>query len=327
MKKIAIFDTAESSRNIGDYIINESIENEMSFLFDNNYITRYATHTPVINFYQRNFDNPHTKYCQEADYRFIQGTNLLSTNLLKRYTTWNINIFNYKPYVDSILIGCGMNPNSNKVNNYTKYIYKRVLSKNYIHSVRDERTKKFIESLGFRAINTGCPTLWSLTEEQCKKIPSKKSKNVIFTLTDYCRDIVNDKKMIDILMQNYEKVYFWIQGASDLDYFNEINNYSNIEIVAPNLKALKNIFLNGNIDYVGTRLHAGIYAMKNCIRSIILIVDNRARDMKNSYNLIAIERKEIHKLEGIINSEFNTEININTSLIEEWKSQFKEKKR
>ena len=175
MKKIAIFDTAESSRNVGDYIINESIENEMAFLFDSSYIARYATHTPIINFYQRNSDNPHTQYCQKADYRFIQGTNLLSTNLLKRYTTWNINIFNYKPYVNSILIGCGLNPNSKKVNAYTKFIYKKVLSKSYVHSVRDERTKQFIESLGFKAINTGCPTLWSLTEQQCQKIPSKIS--------------------------------------------------------------------------------------------------------------------------------------------------------
>src|SRR5574344_669915 len=112
MEKIAIFDTAESSRNLGDQIINDSIEKEMSYILKSNYIMKFPTHTPIINFYQRNEDNPSIKYCKEAKYKFIEGTNLVSTNLFKRYTTWNLNYFNYKPYRGAILIGCGLNPNS-----------------------------------------------------------------------------------------------------------------------------------------------------------------------------------------------------------------------
>lgn len=323
MDKIVIFDTAESSRNVGDYIINQSIEKEMKNILNGKYITKYATHTPIISFYQTNKDNPHTKYCNEAKYKFIQGTNLISINLLKRYNTWNINFYNYKPYTNSILIGCGLNPNSKKINLYTKAIYKKILSKDFIHSVRDEKTKKFIENLGFKAVNTGCPTLWSLDENHCKKIPNKKSDSVVFTLTDYCRDEIQDAKMIKILEKNYKEIYFWVQGANDFDYFKSICKNKKIIIVDPNLQSLQELFKKGNIDYVGTRLHAGIFAMQNFVRSIIIIVDNRARDIKESYNINTIERNKIDDLDTLINSDFKTRINIDKSLINKWKSQFK----
>ena len=76
-------------------------------------------------------------------------------------------------------------------------------------------------------------------------------------------------------------------------------------------------------DYVGTRLHAGIFAMQNHVRSLIIVIDNRARDIKDNYNINAIERVNISKkLEKYINSEFPTVININEKNIKEWKNQF-----
>ena len=57
-------------------------------------------------------------------------------------------------------------------------------------------------------------------------------------------------------------------------------------------------------------------------RSIILIVDNRARDMKKTYNLVAIERNNIEQLEQMINSKITTNLKINENLIKDWKKQF-----
>lgn len=37
-----------------------------------------------------------------------------------------------------------------------------------------KKTKVFLEEMGFKAWNTGCPTLWGLTPEFCTEIPSKK---------------------------------------------------------------------------------------------------------------------------------------------------------
>ena len=77
-----------------------------------------------------------------------------------------------------------------------------------------------------------------------------------------------------------------------------------------------------NAILFGTRLHAGIKAMQNLKRSIIIIVDNRARSIKRDNNIVAIERNELDRLENIINNEFETNIILNQKGIDLWKKQF-----
>ena len=254
------------------------------------------------------------KSCKNCNYKFIAGTNLLAKNMLRIWPNWNVNIFNYRPYKNSILIGCGLNGAFTKPNLYTRILYKLVLSKKYIHSTRDEKTKQMLENMGFKAINTGCATLWSLTDEHCKKIPVMKSKKVIFTLTDYCKDKKNDQKLIDILEKNYDEIYYWVQGSEDYEYIMSFNKIKNIKIIF-SLKDYEKLLCGGNIDYVGTRLHAGIYAMQHNIRSIIISIDNRTKDMKLNYNLIKLDKNKIELLDDMINSEFETKINIDISKI------------
>lgn len=62
--------------------------------------------------------------------------------------------------------------------------------------------------------------------------------------------------------------------------------------------------------------------MQNLKRSIIIIVDNRARSIKRDNNIVAIERNELDKLENIINSEFETNVILNQKGIDLWKNQF-----
>jgi len=326
MKNYVLFDIAEGTQNLGDYIIMDSIMKEMNFLFEGNFLTHFSTHTPIARFYHNFRRNMQSRACDAADKKFICGANTFKNSLLRICPDWNINHFNCKYYKDSIAIGVGMDMNSKKMDWYTKMIYKNILSKKYIHSVRDERTKRMLEKLGYKAINTGCPTLWSLTEEACKKIPQKKSKNVVFTLTFYDQDRKQDQKLINILNNNYEKLYFWVQGSEDYEYFKTFENIKDIEIISPNLESYKNVLQQEDIEYVGTRLHAGIYAMKNEKRAIILNIDNRARDMGETYNLNTIDRENIDMLEDKINSSFETKVNINSKRIAEWKKQFKENK-
>ncbi len=317
-----LFDTSSGSQNMGDYIIVNSVERELSDILSNNFLVKYGTHTPITHFYQNIYRNATIKYLEKAKYKFIAGTNLLNYNMCLPWNNWNVNIFNYRPYKKSILVGVGINPNAKKVNWYTKLLYKKTLSKKYIHSTRDERTKKFLESIGIKAINTGCATMWMLTRDFCKEIPTKKSENVIFTLTDYCPDKENDQKLIDVLQRNYKNVYFWIQGSRDYQYIKSFENIDNIKMVNPNLKSYDNI-LNMDIDYVGTRLHAGIFAMQHKCRSIIIAVDNRALDIREKYNINCFLRTEIDKIEKVINSEFETKVHIDEEKINAWKSQFK----
>ena len=44
---------------------------------------------------------------------------------------------------------------------YTAHIYKRILSSEFMHSVRDSFTEEQLRSVGINnVINTGCPTMW-----------------------------------------------------------------------------------------------------------------------------------------------------------------------
>ena len=322
MNTIVLFDPSIRSLNMGDHVIMRSAENELACLLEDNYIIHCGTHSPAVTFYQNTSHNPRMKVYDEAEYKFICGSNLLWKNMLLPRPTFNVNLWNCRPYRNSILVGVGTNSVNKEPDFYTRMLYRKILSKDFIHSVRDEETKRLVENLGFRAINTGCPTMWKFTKNFCKQVPTQKASKVIFTLTDYSKDPLNDQKIIDILQQNYPEVYFWVQGVFDMDYFNSLKNTKGIIIVPPTLDAYSKILEEQNVDYVGTRLHAGMYALQHRRRTIILAIDNRVRSMKETYNLKSIERSDVDKLSAIINSDFITDIAISEERIQNWFSQF-----
>lgn len=322
MNNIVLFEPGIGTLNKGDEIITIASEQALSDICTNQFVAKFGTHAPVVSIFQNNSHYKYMDFFNTAKYKFICGSNLLWVNMLSSSPSLNVNLMNYKPYENSILLGVGLGRNKSKLNHYTRSLYKKILSDKYIHSVRDEASKRFIESLGLKAINTGCPTTWILTDEFCATIPTKKSSNVVFTLTDYCKDQKSDKKLIDILLNNYENVYYWVQGAHDLDYLNQLHKQKNINIIPPSVEAYDIYLKNTQTDYVGTRLHAGIFALQHKRRSIIISVDNRVEQIKETYNFKTITRLEIEKLDSIINSDFNTEIHIKKKNIEEWKMQF-----
>lgn len=318
-----MFDTSIATHNLGDYIINESINRELSELLENNYVVRYGTHTPIAKVYQQ-IIKPN-RYIQEADYRFLCGTNIFATNLFRPVPNFNINLFDINIYRNSISLGCGVGQDKGSPNftTYSKYIYKHILAKNVVHSVRDKVTADFLHELGFEAVNTGCPTLWQLNAKHCQKIPKKKSNKVVFTLTDYAIDEDADSSMLRQLLDNYEEIYLWIQGTGDLNYANRLFHNERVKIVPPSLEKYRQLLIENDIDYVGNRLHAGIFALQYMKRTIIVSVDHRAREMTETHNLPVIDRSNIKQLESMICAEITPDICIDDKLIKEWKSQFK----
>lgn len=321
MRKAIIFNTAVGSLNVGDYIINEAVRREIIPMFPDSFIVEFPTHTPVTHAYQNIRRNGQIRYADDCDYKIAAGTNLLAYDALRPWPNWNVNVFNTRVYRGTVLAGVGAAPNRDKVNRYTRYLYRSFLSRDYIHSVRDEQTKVLMEDLGFRAVNTGCVTLWGLTEEKCRAIPDGRADRVVFTLTDYARDPAKDRILIDTLRGIYGEVYFWPQGADDFRYLWELGA-DGVQIIAPQLAAYSDLLDSGNIDFVGTRLHAGIFAMQHGVRALILVVDNRARDMRDSYHLNTMERDDIDQLAERITADFPTRLTIDLDAIEEWKSQF-----
>lgn len=316
MKKITIFDTSVASENIGDYIIMDSVNRELRLLFNNDMFFYTLTHDRVSkSTYRLN---------KISDYSFIGGTNLLSSNMNK-YNQWKINLYDALFLKNIILLGVGWWQYQNKPNLYTKYLLKKVLHKDIIHSVRDSQAEMMLKSIGINnVINTGCTTMWQLTKDHCKDIPKYKADNVVFTLTDYNKDIERDQALINILNNNYKNIYFWPQGSGDLEYVKNLRNIEYIQILGGNLFAYDQLLENQalSLDYVGTRLHGGIRALQKKRRTIILGIDNRAEEKKKDFNLKVLSRSDIRQLEDLLISEFSTEIEINEKNINQWKRQF-----
>ena len=82
--------------------------------------------------------------------------------------------------------------------------------------------------------------------------------------------------------------------------------------------------LNEEVDYIGTRLHAGIFAMQHKVRSFILEVDNRSQDMAETFGINCIMREDFKNLEKMINQKHVTDVNIHEKEILQWKKQFLE---
>lgn len=321
METVVLMDTSIASLNKGDNIIVECIKKEMEYFTKDKFILNLPTHISPFHSYQVWRNSNRLRMYKDCNTKFVCGSNLLIPNMMTHFPQWNINIFNYKAIKKCILVGVGQG-SGDKSNYYTKTLYKKMLNKDMYHSVRDERTKIFLESMGIKAINTGCPTMWMLTPEFCKSIPTKKANNVIFTLTAKSDKDNRDQKLIDILNINYDNIYYWVQGIEDFDYLNKFNNIDKIKIVQPTVEAYREVLVMDDLDYIGTRLHAGIYAMRHKKRAIIIVIDERAREINRCNNLNCIEKNNIDYLEEMINSEILTNIKMPFDKIKKWKEQF-----
>lgn len=325
MKHIALADTAAGTMNAGTEIIMKYTYEELAEILESNIVCTFPTHTPYCHWYQ--IGDAYTKWLAEADYKFISGTNLLKSNMRVKTPLWNINMFNYKPLVGSVLVGVGRAGNLDNMNSYTRRLYDKVLSHEYIHSVRDNVTKEAMEKMGFRAINTGCITLWGLTDEFCKTIKTKKAENVAFSLNCKSPDIESDARLIEMLERNYRKIYFWPQTIGDVEYFNKVKKAveggGKIMILANSIKKFSKFLSENDVDYVGCRLHGGIFCMHHKIRSIIIGVDYRASDMQEEFNINTIRRENLAEIEEKINTEFRTDVKIKPERINKFLKQFK----
>jgi polysaccharide pyruvyl transferase WcaK-like protein len=321
MKNILLLDTSVATLNKGDEIIMECVREELQFLTKNNFVINLPTHISPFHSYQIWRNSNRVKVYKNADYKFVGGTNLLIPNMLTHFPQWNLNIFNYKAVAGCVLVGVGAGAGE-KTNKYTKHLYKKLLNHEFFHSARDERSRQIMENYGVKALNTGCVTMWKLTPEFCKQIPTKKADRVVFTLTSSVNKDEKDQELIDILLKNYKQVYFWPQGIDDYDYFKQFNNIDDIILIDSDLKTYDKLLNGDNLDYVGTRLHGGVYAMRHKKRTIIISIDERAREINKCNNLNCIEKSHIQKLDELINSEFTTEIRMPYDEINKWKNQF-----
>ena len=315
-ENITILDTSMFSQNEGDKIIVDNCLYQLPKKFTDNNPTHVSTHKEP--------SKEEMKVCKNSKIKILCGTNILSGHM-RTDGLWHLPK-NILPYHNTVLMGVGFASNDMKFDFYTKHFLRCILSKKYIHSVRDSFTEKCLNSMGINnVINTGCPTMWKLNEELCSNIPKQKSKNVVCTITDYNQSIKNDSIMLDILLDKYETVNIWIQGKYDYQYLKKLGYEEKVNIIPKGLEYYDEFLKNNkNLDYVGTRLHAGIRAMAYKHRTIVISIDNRAEAISNDTGLPIVYRERIcDELSDKIDSSFETKLYLPNEKIKLWKEQFK----
>lgn len=160
MKLIVNYNPAIGTFNLGDEIISDSIFNEMHQIYQNAFQVNISTHYEIPKCF--------ADAVSKSKYKFVLGTNLLRNNISD---FWPI----YTELGPMILIGCCWKPEEVKTSDNGAEMYKSVLSKEYIYSVRDSYTEKRLKDIGLlNVINTGCPTIWKFNQSFCNLIPRKK---------------------------------------------------------------------------------------------------------------------------------------------------------
>lgn len=309
-----LLDTAMDSDNCGDGIIMENCLLQLSNGMDATVLKhipthRFPTESEIAELYA-------------SGTKILCGTNILSGHM-RSYGLWKLGTA-VAPYCGTVLMGVGFDSNDAGFDRYSQKLLHTILKKDGFHSVRDTFSEKKLKAMGIsNVLYTGCPTMWNLTEEHCAAIPWGKASEVVCTLTDYCRDPAMDKAMLDILLAHYDKVYLWLQGREDADYVRELGYADKLELIESTLEAYDAVLARDDLDYVGTRLHAGIRAISRGRRSLIVSIDNRAACIGADTGLPTIRREDISvALADRILTSFKTKITLPWENIALWKGQF-----
>jgi polysaccharide pyruvyl transferase WcaK-like protein len=303
-----------ASDNVGDLIIEESVKQELKAIFPNWTIETIATHqrlTPV----ERN-------KIRKSALTVIGGSNLLSS-YMDGYFQWDLTLANAIAARGSILLGAGWWRDQGQCNRYTKILLSMVLSRKFIHSVRDSQAEQHLRSIHIpKVVNTACPTMWPLARMDLKRLPIQPAANVLCMLTDYLKEPEVDQAFLNLLMRNYSTVYIWPQGAGDLTYIKDLSFDGTI--LEQGLASLDELLASEvELDYVGTRLHGGVRCLRAGKRSLIIEVDNRAREVNRDTGLPTVERADLEGIEKWTKGSEPVAISLPEESIASWKAQFK----
>lgn len=313
MRKIVVFDPSQVTDNLGDFIIMDAVNAALYKMFPEDYLFHVPTH-----------DRPGKgglEQIAKSPVSFVGGTNMLTSHWLW-YRQWKLNILDVPKVKNAVLCGVGWHKYQSVPDFVTAYILRSMLSKTYLHSVRDRYTEKHLHTIGIKnVVYTGCPTMWNLTPEHCQTVPVRKAKVAVMTVTEYLKNIEVDRAWMEAVLKNYEQVYFWSQMFEDLEYAKSQVG-SKIKIIAPTLAAYNEFLANNDCDFVGNRLHGGIRALQHGRRSLILEVDNRAAEIGRDTGLQTLPRADIPAIEQWINQPKPVSIRMPFEQIDKWKRQF-----
>lgn len=315
MKRIVVLDTWINDTNLGNRIIMDAVSSELRRLFPHDFIF----HAPAQEFIRAG-----RSLVQSSDHIVLAGTNLLSSRM-NRVRFWGVSLADTRWLGPVVMMGVGWwQYESRSPNLYTRLLLKGILHRHAKHSLRDVYTADRLRRLGFAVLNTGCPTMWRLGGEHSARIPTTKADDVVVTFTEYNQQVASDEALMRVVQRNYRRVYVWPQQFGDYAYAKRIGGGA-IEILDPSVEALDQCLALPSIDYVGTRLHAGIRALQMGRRTLIVTVDNRAAEMGRDFNLPVFPREQLDTaLQNRVRASWPTDVRPDAAAIDEWCRQFGE---
>lgn len=306
-----LFDTSIATANTGDEIIMDSVRRELHKVLEKQFWITLPT--------QDYIGRVGRKYVHNANLCIVGGTNLLSSHYVK-YRQWKVSPFDALLLRGkAVLMGVGWWQYQDQPDTITKHFYRTVLAQgsNVLHSVRDEYTKKMLNAIGItNVVNTCCPTMWCLEKNHCSKIPTERGESVVTTLTDYNKNPELDRLLLKELAKRYTRVIAWPQGVGDRDYMMQLGLTT---IIEPGLRSLDQALNENKVDYVGTRLHAGVRSLQHGRRTIVVSVDNRATEIARDTGLTVVERNDVETLQHALDEVRSVNIHLPDKAIAEWK--------
>lgn len=303
----------EISSNLGDLIIEQAVRRQLASIFGKENLTAISTHLRLGPAQRR--------LAKEACHVIVGGSNLLSS-YMDGYFQWDLTMHNALSVHRAILMGAGWWKDQGKCNRYTQLLLHAVLSWKGLHSVRDNQALQQLHDIRIRnVVNTGCPTMWDFAGKDLSSIHRTKGRVVLTMLTDYYPDPEADRKLFDILSEQYEEVVFWPQGRGDLDYAVQLGFKG--RFLDHSLRAFDD-FLEQveGLDYIGTRLHGGVRCLHSGARCLILEVDNRAREIGRETGIPTAPRGSFDQVRAWIHEGAVPNLKLPVTEIERWKKQF-----
>lgn len=315
--KAVLLNTSINSDNAGDAIIMYFAKQQLQSIFHKSSFIEYPTHCKWVDFSETDRD----------DLKIVCGTNALSTKMeFDCPIAFPKDVDYYRKTLLLMAVGLRKNHGRKDFSVYSKRLLNFALTDDFKHSVRDSNSLLRLRDIGItNVVNTSCVTMWNLTEEKCEMIPTTKADSVLTTVTDYDKNPFADGYMIETLLKNYKKIFVWLQGIGDYDYLKQITDVSKLYLIDGSFSSLKKFVEHRSepIDYLGTRLHCGIFCLNNNIRSTVVCIDNRALDIHNDTGLPIIMRENIYSdMEDCIRHPLKTNIQLPWESIYAWKKQF-----
>ena len=307
--KVVVVDPGMASSNLGDQIISDAIDRE--FVAP---LRREVSALEVIPMHG-GLTERYRDLLRDADEVVVCGTNLLSDNMRFR-SSWewpksDIALAKGKLTVFGAgwwqyQVG-GIDPLTAR--------WMKAMAGGRTWAVRDEYSERRLAAAGVASTHLSCPTLWRVTTQA---LPSAENR-VIVTLTDYNQDPLADLRLIELLASRYE-VLFWPQGPGDRAYIESL--VPDATFIDPSLAAFDAELQKPNTGYVGLRLHGGIRALQFGVPSLILSIDNRAREISKSVGLFAPTRNDFRAIENALSGLHPIKLNLPSPRIESWKKEW-----